>query len=79
MVEQYKGINYDKHIWEDWTVRNFIEALQPSLDMIYNHKSWQKPFKTKNELKKWCIENQPYYKKYIPEVVKYFSIKYNLK
>ena len=33
----------------------------------------------KAELKSWCIDNQPYYKKYIPEVVNYFIKKYNIK
>lgn len=37
------------------------------------------PFKDKDELKKYCIENQPYYKKYIPEAVKYFAAKYKIK
>ena len=27
-----------------------------------NNYSWQKPFKTKDEVKKWCMDNQPYYK-----------------
>jgi len=35
--------------------------------------SWQKPFKTSDELKQWCKDNQPYYKKHIPEVYNYFK------
>ena len=37
--------------------------------------SWHKPFTSKEELKRWCMDNQPYYKKYIPEVVTYFQNK----
>ena len=69
----------NKHIWEGWRVIDFIESLQPSINMIYSNNSWQKPFKDRQELKEWCINNQPYYKKVIPEVVNYFADKYNIK
>lgn len=69
----------NKHIWEGWRVIDFIEFLQPSINMIYSNNSWQKPFKDRQELKEWCINNQPYYKKYIPEVVDYFSEMHNIK
>ena len=72
------NINFEKHIWEGWTVKDFIEDLEPTLDRIMQNNSWIKPMKNKTELKNWCIENQPYYKKYIPEVTKYFSNKYKL-
>ena len=68
-------MNLNKHIWEGWTVQDFINDLEPSFNMIMDGKSWQKPFTSKEELKKWCMENQPYYKKYIPEVVTYFQNK----
>lgn len=71
-------INYNKHIWEGWTVRDFIDDLEWQVQMIMDSKSIQKKFETKPELKKWCMENQPYYKKYIPEVVEYFAKKHNL-
>lgn len=58
-------INMDRHIWEGWTVGNFIEELE--LDFRYHPK-----FKSRDEVKKWAMENQPYYKKYIPEVVDYY-------
>ena len=66
-------MSMDKHIWEGWTVRNFIEELEPTFNMIMRGQSWQKPFKSKEEVKSWCMDNQPYYKKYIPEVVSYFA------
>ena len=69
------NINLSKHIWEGWTVGAFIEDLEPSFNQIMNHGSWMKPFKTKDEIKKWCMDNQPCYKKYIPEVVNYFYAK----
>ena len=72
-------INYEKHVWEGWTVRDFIEELEPIVDMIMRGESWQNPFKTKEELKNWCKDNQPYYKKPITDVVNYFTQKYNLK
>jgi hypothetical protein len=73
-----KNINFDKHIWEGWTVGCFINELEPMFKQIMNNYSWQKPFKTKDEVKKWCMDNQPYYKKYIPDVVNYFYSKINL-
>ena len=71
--------NLNKHIWEGWTVQDFIDQLEPNLDMIQNNNSWQKPFVDKTKLKQWCMDNQPYYKKYIPEVVNYLAKKYNIK
>lgn len=67
-----EAIDLDKHVWEGWTVQDFIDELEPLFDQIMNGHSWQKPFKDKAELKAWCIDNQPYYKKYIPGVVEYF-------
>ena len=68
-------VNLNKHIWEGWTVGDFINDLEPVFNMIMNNNSHVNPFKTKDEVKKWCMSNQPYYKKYIPEVVKYFASK----
>lgn len=72
-------MNLNKHIWEGWTVQNFIDELEPTLEMIQTGNSWQNLITTKKELKEWCMDNQPYYKKYIPEVVNYFAKKYKLK
>lgn len=71
-------INTSKHIWEGWTVQDFIDELEPQFNMIINNESWQKSFKTKEEVKDWCKDNQPYYKKNIPEVTNYFIKKANL-
>jgi len=72
-------INLDKHIWEGWTVGAFIESLEPMFDMIMRGQSWNKPFNTKQEVKEWCKDNQPYYKKHIPDVVNYFVEKAKIK
>jgi hypothetical protein len=65
-------MNLNKHIWEGWTVKSFIDELEPSFNQIMEGNSWQKPFSSKDEIKKWCIDEQPYYKKHIPDVVEYF-------
>lgn len=72
-------MNVYKHIWEGWRVCDFIEALLPQIEAIMSYQSYRPAFKDRNELKKWCMENQPYYKKYIPEVVNYFATLYNIK
>ena len=55
-------MNLNKHIWEGWTVRDFINELEPAFNMIMNNQSWQKLFQSDKELKQWCMDNQPYYK-----------------
>jgi hypothetical protein len=57
--------NLNRHIWEGWTAQDFIDDLLPMI-------KYQK-FNSDDELKKWCKENQPYYKKHIPEVYSYFK------
>jgi hypothetical protein len=71
-------VNLEKHIWEGWTAGMFINELEPVMDMIMNKQSWQAPFTSKEEVKKWCMDNQSGYKKYIPDVVNYFVKKYNI-
>lgn len=72
-------VDFNKHIWEGWTVGDFIDELEMQLDMIQDGRSWHKPMGTKAEIKKWCMDNQPYYKKYIPDVVNYFCNRYGIK
>lgn len=64
-------IDFSKHIWEGWTVKDFIDHLELTFKFV-KHK-----FKTKVDVKKWCMSEQPYYKKHIPEVVEYFYNKLN--
>ena len=68
-----------KHIWEGWTVQDFIDDLQRQADLIMIGQSWRKPFRTRSELETWCRDNQPYYKNTIPEVVQYFADRYGIK
>lgn len=72
-------MNLNKEIWEGWTVQAFIDELEWSVKAVMSGQSITTKFQTKVELKKWCMDNQPYYKKHIPEVVNYFANKYNLK
>jgi len=65
----------NKHVWEGWTVQDFINELEPTFNTIMGNNSWHKPFKDNKELKQWCMDNQPYYKKHIPEVFNYFKAK----
>jgi hypothetical protein len=70
-------VNLEKHVWEGWKVQDFIDELESSFNMIQNNQSYINPFKDELELRIWLMENQPYYKKHIPEVFKYFKNKLN--
>ena len=61
-------MNRNKHIWEGWTVGCFID----NLDLTYKYQT----FNSKDDIKKWCKSEQPYYKKHIPEVTNYFINKW---
>ena len=78
MVKVNTKIDLNKDIWEGWTVQIFIDSLEDEIEMIMTNQSWEKPFKTREEFAKWCMDNQPYYKKEIPDVVNYFCNKYNI-
>tara|TARA_R100000541_G_scaffold57855_1_gene68333 strand:- start:123 stop:335 length:213 start_codon:yes stop_codon:yes gene_type:complete len=67
-------MNKDKHIWEGWTVGDFINDIKPSFE-IRNKYYRNAGFENKEQLKKWVVSEQPYYKKYIPEVYRYFLYK----
>lgn len=68
-------MNRDKHIWEGWTVGDFIDDIE----VTFNYRSKYSNFwKSKEDLKKWIISEQPYYKKHIPEVYNYFLQKSRL-
>ena len=34
-------IDLQKHIWEGWTVGDFVEHLAPELDRIMSERSWR--------------------------------------
>ena len=73
------SIDITKHIWEGWTVQDFIEELAPQLDLIMQGLSWRKPLLSCAELEKWTADNQSYYKKPIPEVVQFFAERYGIR
>ena len=64
-------MNREKHIWEGWTVGDFIDDIEPMFDRCA-------PFMDKQSLKRWVAQEQPYYKKHVPEVYKYFLKKSGL-
>lgn len=63
-------MNNTRHIWEGWTVQDFINDLE----ITFQYQT----FETRNDVIKWCKDEQPYYKKHIPEVANYFISKANL-
>lgn len=63
-------MNTNRHIWEGWTVQDFIDELELTFP-------YQK-FSTREDVKNWCKSEQPYYKKHIPEVANYFIKKAGL-
>lgn len=71
--------DYNRIIYEGWTAKDFIAELAIQVETVMRGESWREPFRTKKELAEWCRENQPYYKKAIPEVNDYFARMYNLK
>jgi hypothetical protein len=67
-------MNLIRDVWEGWTPQDFIDELEPWFDRMMTSSSLLEPRILSNEdLKKWCKENQPYYKKHIPEVYRYFK------
>jgi hypothetical protein len=73
-----KKIDYNKHIWEGWTVQNFIDELEQLVEIAVHGIGYFKTIENKEQLKEFCKDNQPYYKKHIPEVVNHFAQKYNI-
>ena len=71
--------NLNKHVWEGWTIQSFIDELQPMLDMANSGQSIQEMPSTRREMEKYLKENQPCYKKRIPELVDYFCVRYSIK
>jgi hypothetical protein len=78
IAEKYQ---FNKHIWEGWTVGDFVAELEPSLDNIMDFNSgysYHEPrLTTKAEIKDWVRNNLPYTTKALNEVTKYFVDKYN--
>lgn len=71
-------MDLNKHIWEGWTVQHFIDHLKMELDLIQSGDGLESIIDTREQMKKWCMSNQPYYKKYVKEVVDYFCNLYSI-
>ena len=72
------SINLNKEIWEGWKLIDFIEEIKEEINIFISNNKKRNKIITKEDLKKFCTEDQPYYKKYIAEVVNYFANKYNI-
>ena len=72
------NIDYNKHIYEGWRVIDFINNLKPLVDIVMKGNSYREPFDNSELLAEFCADNQPYYKKVVPEVVDYFCSVYNI-
>lgn len=70
---------YNKIIYEGWSIQDFIDSLSDLVQIAISGESHFKTIQTKKELKEFCKDHQPYYKKHIPEVVNHFANKYNIK
>jgi hypothetical protein len=69
---------YSRIVWEGWTIQDFIDDLESQIDLIMLGESWLQPFRTRKELEEYTKDNQPYYKKTIPELNSYFARRYGL-
>ena len=72
-----KKIDLNRNVFEGWTPKCFIDNLEPTFDMIMAGKSHIKPFTNNEQIRNFCVNQQPYYKKHIPEVNNYFKNKFN--
>ena len=54
MEKQLEIMNKDKHIWEGWTVGDFINDIEPSFE-IRNKYYRNAGFENKEQLKKWVV------------------------
>lgn len=52
-----KKINYNKHVFEGWTVRDFIEYLEEDVERFISNSEEFHTNITKDELKKFCMDN----------------------
>ena len=69
-MEKTNNMAKNRHIWEGWTVQDFIDELEVTFEL--------RNFENKKQLKDWCKSEQPYYKKHIPEVYAHFLKKSGL-
>lgn len=71
-------INLTKHIWEGWTVGDFINELSWQIEMIMNGNTTQKTFTNKRAGRMVRVQSTILQEK-IADVNNYFANKYCLK
>lgn len=71
-------VDYEKEIWEGWKVIDFINEIEIGVDYIINCCIPKDVKLTLKQLEELCVQEQPYYKKVIPDVVNYFANKYQI-
>lgn len=69
----------NREILEGWRVQDFIDDLQKQADLIMTGRGLRGPFSDRKDLEEWCYENQPCYRKPIPEVTDHFAKRYGLR
>ena len=55
------SINLNKEIWEGWKIIDFIEEIEEEVDIFISNNKTRNKIITKEDLKKFCTEHQPYY------------------
>ena len=76
--KNHNSIDFDKIVYRGKKVIDFINELEPNVERILRTCRIQEktPFNgSKANLKKWLINNQEGYNKYIAEVFDYFAQK----
>ena len=58
--------NLKRNIYEGWTPMDYIQELTPIFNCVRSQ------LKTRKDVITWCCDNQPFYKKQIPEVIAHF-------
>lgn len=75
-------MNLDRNVYEGWTPRDFIEAIQNDIhrEMELSKAGVRhEEIKTRTQMGKLTAFYQPYYGKKVPEVVSYFCKLYGIK
>lgn len=61
-------MDLNRNIYEGWTPQDYINQIRPAFDQRLRGRG----FEDKAELVRFVCDEQPYYKKQIPEVISYF-------
>lgn len=72
------NVNLKQEVINGWTVGDFVRVMLPEADAIMQGRGTRAPFKSKSDFAKWCKQHQPHTDKEIPELIVYFTVRYNL-